>query len=189
MMSIESTLKPNAAAKIAAERVSACNRVLEELEERRSKQKAVVAAILDQLKEIVIAHRWDTEKSTKGVEKARRECTEITAQLNREASLLGPTDMAYSSARHDLAVAKQRFAEISKEMIKEAALKEEPEAKNTLLAAMNDYFTCRFANGSIQSIGAAQYELEKLAQDQSWMLGVEKRVNSIHQNLYEQAAA
>ncbi len=185
-MNIENVLTPDAALKSAALDVKNCQQAVENISERRAHQQAVVEDLSGQLKELIASGEWENAQSP---ENASKECTKLATHLEQEETLLGAMTTAYRCASRDLAVATRNLSVISKRIIKDAALKEEGNVKSALVEALQDFLTCEWAKGGIQSVGAAQYELEKLTQQDSLMQDVEKRMNSIHQSLYEQVAA
>ena len=189
IVNIENILKPDAALVAAVENVNERNIKLSALVERRDKQKDVIANLSGQLDEVVTACQWEAANTPEDAKKSKRECASLTEKLEEERELLNAIDTAIRNSRQDVALAKHRVAILTNAIIKEAAVKVEPEAKKNLLNAMTDFFACHLARDGIQSIGSAQYELEMLAQDHALVRGVEKQVNSIHRSLRESVAA
>jgi len=188
-MNLEITLTPNAALRTAAENIEKCQTKLDAFAERRGKQQAVIKRIFKLLTELVTEQKWESAQTPEDAKDAKHECAEIIELLEDERSLMDSINVTYSNAWHKLAAAKHKFAETANGMIREAAVKKEPEIKENLVNAMTDFFACHLAQDGIQSIGSAQYELEMLAQDHALVRGVETQVNSIHQSLRESVAA
>ena len=188
-MNLEITLTPNAALRTAAEDIEKCQTKLDAFAERRGKQQAVIKRIFKLLTEVVTAQKWESAPTPEDAKDAKRECAEIIELLEDERSLMDSINVTYSNASHKLAAAKHKFAETANGIIREAAVKKEPEIKKNLVNAMTDFFACHLAQDGIQSIGGAQYELEMLAQDHALVRGVETQVNSIHTSLRESVAA
>ncbi len=188
-MNIENILKPDAALVAAAENVNERELKLVSLLARRDEQKDVIADWSGQLDELVTARKWESANSSEDAKEAKQECAGLTQKLEEERELLDAIDTAIRNNRQDAALAKHRVALLTNAIVKEAALKEEPEVKKNLLNALNDFFACHLARDGIQSIGSAQSELEMLAQDHSLVKGVENQVNSIDRSLRESVAA
>ncbi len=188
-MNLEIKLTPNAALRAASENIEKCQTKLDAFGESRGKQQAVVKRIFKLLTELVTAQKWESAPTPEDAKDAKHECTELIELLEDERSLMNSINATYSNAWHNLAAAKHKFAETANAMIREAAVRKEPEVKENLVSAMTDFFACHLAQDGIQSIGGAQYELEMLAQDHALVRGVETQVNSIHQSLRESVTA
>ena len=186
---IENMLKPDAALVAAVANVNERELKLSALFERGGKQKDVIADLSDQLNELVAACEWVSAKTPEDARQAKRQCASLTEKLDEERELLNAIDTAIRNSRQDVALANHRVAILANAIIKEVAVKNEPEAKENLISAMKEFFACHLARDGIQSISSAQYELEQLAQDHALVKGVEKQVNSIHRSLRESVAA
>ena len=188
-MNIENILKPDAALVAAVENVSERELKLVGLLARRDEQKDVIADLSGQLDELVTARKWESANSPEDAKEAKQECAGLTQKLEEERELLEAINTAIRNNRQDLALAKHRVAILTNAIIKEAAVKVEPEARNNLLSAMKDFLACQLAKDGIHSVSNAQHELEILAQDNDLVKGVENLVNSIHRSLRESVAA
>jgi len=188
-LNIENMLRPDAALVAAVANVNERELKLSALIERGNKQKDVIANLSDQLDELVTARKWESAKTSEDAKEAKRECASFTEKLGEERELLNAIDTAIRNSRQDVALANHRVAILANAIIKEVAVKKEPEAKENLVSAMKEFFACHLARDGIQSISSAQYELEQLAQDHALVKGVEKQVNSIHRSLRESVAA
>jgi len=188
-LNIENMLKPDAALVVAVTNVNERELKLSALFERGGKQKDVIADLSDQLNELVAACEWVSAKTPEDARQAKRQCADLTKKLEEERELLNAIDTAIRNSRQDVALANHRVAILANAIVKEAAVKNEPEAKENLISAMKEFFACHLARDGIQSISSAQYELEQLAQDHALVKGVEKQVNSIHRSLRESVAA
>jgi len=188
IVNIENLLKPDAALVAAVANVNERELKLSALYQRGNKQKDVIADLSDQLNELVTAREWESA-NTADAKEAKRECANLTEKLEEERELLNAIDTAIRNSRHDVALAKHRVAILTNSIIKEAAVKVEPEARENLIQAMKDFFACQLAKDGIHSVSTAQHELENLSQDHELVRGVEKQVNSIHRSLRESVAA
>ena len=188
-MNLEITLTPNAALRAASENIEKCQTKLDAFGESRGKQQAVVKRIFKLLTELVTAQKWESAQTPEDAKDAKHECTELIELLEDERSLMDSINATYSNAWHDLAAAKHKFAETANAMIKEAAVKKEPEIKKNLVSAMTDFFVCHLARDGIQSINSVQYELERLAQNHALVKGAEGQVNLLHRSVRESVTA
>ena len=188
-MNIENLLKPDAALIAAVRNVNERELKLSALFERGNIQKDVIADLAGQLAELVTAPQWEDANTPEDAKQAKRECAALTGQLDEERELLNAIDTAIRNGRQDVALAKHRVAILTNAIIKEAAVKVEPEARENLIHAMKDFFACQLAKDGIHSVGNAQNELENLSQDHELVRGVEKHVNLIHRSLRESVAA
>jgi len=188
-MNIENILKPDTALVAAVENVNARELKLSDLFERGDTQKSVIADLARQLDELVTARKWESADTPEEAREAKHECADLTQRLEEERELLEAINTAIRNNRQDLALAKHRVAILTNAIIKEAAVKVEPEARNNLLSAMKDFLACQLAKDGIHSVSNAQHELERLAQDAALVRGVENQVNSIHRSLRESVAA
>ena len=188
-MNIENILEPDAALVAAATNVGERELKLSALIERGQEQQDVIADLSDQLNDLVAACEWVSAKTPEDAKQAKHQCANLTQKLEEERELLNAIDTAIRNGRQDIALAKHRVAILANAIIKEVAVKNEPEAKENLISAMKEFFACHLARDGIQSISSAQYELEQLAQDHALVKGVEKEVNSIHRSLRESVAA
>ncbi len=187
-MNIKKLLKPDAALVAAVENVKEREEKLSAQFERRDNQKDVIVDLSNQLDELVTARRWESADA-EGAKKAKHECADLTLKLEEEHELLNAIDTAIRNSRQDVAIAKHRVAILTNAIIKEAAVKVEPEARENLIQAMKDFFACQLAKDGVHSVSNAQHELENLSQDHELVRGVEKQVNSIHRSLRESVAA
>ena len=188
-MNIENILKPDAALIAAVENVKERELKLSVQLERKSKQKYVIADLSGQLDELVAARKWEATNAPEEAKAAKHECARLTEKLEEEHELLDAIDTAIRNSRQDVALAKHRVAILTNSIIREAAVKVEPEARKNLIQAMKDFFACQLAKDGIHSVSTAQHELENLSQDHELVRGVEKQVNSIHRSLRESVAA
>jgi len=188
-LNIENMLKPDAALVAAVTNVNERELKLSALFERGGKQKDVIADLSDQLNDLVAACEWVSAKTPEDAKQAKRQCANLTEKLEEERELLNAIDTAIRNSRQDIALAKHRVEILTNAIIKEAAVKVEPEARKNLIQAMKDFFACQLAKDGIRSVSTAQHELENLSQDHELVRGVEKRVNSIYQSLRESVAA
>ena len=186
-MNIENLLKPDAALVAAVENVKERERKLTAQFERRDNQKVVIVDLSAQLDGLVTARRWESA-NVEDAKEAKRKCADLTVKLEDERELLNAIDTVIRNCRQDVALAKHRVAILTNSIIREAAVKVEPEARENLIQAMKDFFACHLAQDGIQSIGSAQHELENLSQDHELVRGVENQVNSIHRSLRESVA-
>jgi len=187
-VNIENLLKPDAALVAAVENVKERERKLTAQFERSDNQKDVIVDLSNQLDELVAARRWE-KADVEGAKEAKHECADLTLKLEEERELLNAIDTAIRNSRQDVALAKHRVAILTNSIIKEAAVKVEPEARKNLIEAMKDFFACQLAKDGIHSVSTAQHELESLSQDHELVKGVEKQVNLIHRSLRESVAA
>ncbi len=188
-MNIENLLRPDAALIAAVKNVTERELKLSALFERGNNQKDVIADLAGQLDELVTAPQWEGAKTAADAKQAKHECADLTAQLDEEHELLNAIDTAIRNSRQDVALAKHRVAILTNAIIKEAAVKVEPEARENLIQAMKEFFACQLAKDGIHSVSTAQHELENLSQDHELVRGVENQVNLIHQTLRESVAA
>ena len=189
IMNIENIPKPDAALVAAVSNVNERELKLSDLLERGDTQESVIADLARQLDELVTARKWESANSPEDATIAKSACASLTAKLEEERELLNAINTAIRNSRHDLALAKHRVAVLTNALVKEAAVKVEPEAKQNLVSAMTDFFVCHLARDGIQSINSVQYELERLAQDHALVKGAEGQVNLLHRSVRESVTA
>ena len=189
MMNIENILEPDAALVAAVSNVNERELKLSGLFERGSTQESVITDLACQLDDLVTARKWETALSPEDAKEAKHGCDGLTQRLEEERALLEAINTAIRNGRQDVALAKHRVSILTNAIIKEAAVKVEPEARNNLISAMKDFFACQLARDGIHSVSNAQHELEILAQDHDLVRSVENQVNSIHRSLRESVAA
>ncbi len=187
-MNIKKLLKPDAALVAAVENAKERERKLSAQFERRDNQKDVIVDLSDQLDDLVAACEW-VSANAEDAKEAKRECADLTLKLEEERELLNAIDTAIRNSRQDVALAKHRVAILTNSIIREAAVKVEPEARKNLIQAMKEFFACQLAKDGIHSVSTAQHELENLSQDHELVRGVENQVNSIHRSLRESVVA
>jgi hypothetical protein len=180
----EKGLVPSADLKESAWKLKARRAELGGLEARAVKQSEIVRKASAQLEALLKVDAAKL-KTPEAIRDAKRHCAEAGAQLKDEQDLLEAIEAAISNAKADCSEQAAGIVRSIERTVKGAAQRAEGEIKETIKKAVQDYVTCRVAVGGGQSYMGAQYELEMMAKDTSFLKSVDQRIAAAHRNLRE----